>query len=233
MTTNKTKKEIKLAVFDIDGTIVKAENKTSIFNLLESKKGLDKEAQEIREKYQDNLTESSLMEWSIKSFELYKKCGVTQVDLFEVATSYLKPASGFKKTLNYLHKRGVKTAVVSGSIKNTFDIFAEANKIKMDYEFISNYYIFDDKGNLVDKELHNYNFSGKVKAISEICKNEGICMENVLFVGDGINDKEALNQAGVGIAFNTDNREVIEAADIHIKGKSFSKVLKSLKEIIG
>ena len=232
MATNKTKKEIKLAVFDIDGTIVRSKNGSSIFRLLDSRKGLGKEAQELREKYKDNLDEARLLEWSIKSFELYQKHRVTQDDILELAISHLKPALGLKKMINYLHKNGIKIAVVSGSIKNAFDIFAEANNIKIDYEFISNHYIFDKNGRLVDKEIHNYNFSGKVKAISEICKNEGISLDNVLFIGDGVNDKDALREVGLGIAFNTDDVEVIESANVHVKGKSFSSILKLLEEMI-
>ena len=232
MATEKLKKEIKLAVFDIDGTIIRSEKGGSIFRLLDDAKNLGKDAKDLREKYQSNLTEDSLMEWSIKSFEIYQKHGLTEADIQELAKTRLKPTAGLKKIINYLHKKSIKVAVVSGSIKNAFDVFAEYNKIKVDYEFISNYYIFDNKGQLVDKEICNYNFSGKVKAISEICKNEGILMENVLFVGDGDNDKEALKEVGLGIAFNTDDIEVIEAANIHIKGKSLSSVYKLLQQVI-
>ena len=96
------------------------------------------------------------------------------------------------KALNYLHKKGYYTVMITGDNEKTAEAIAKEVGIK---KVIAN--VLPE-----DKSL-------KVKELQE--KNG---QTYVAFVGDGINDAPALKQSNVGIALGTGTDIAIEAGDI-------------------
>lgn len=72
--------------------------------------------------------------------------------------------------------KGIKTALITS--EDTAMVANRARKLKIDY--------------LYQGRLHG----GKLSAIEEICKQEGISLEEVLYIGDDINCREALSAVG-------------------------------------
>lgn len=78
-----------------------------------------------------------------------------------------------------MQAKGIKTALITS--EDTAMVANRARKLKIDY--------------LYQGRLHG----GKLQAIEEICKQEGISLEEVVYIGDDINCREALS--AVGFAF--------------------------------
>ena len=51
------------------------------------------------------------------------------------------------------------------------------------------------------------------RSIRDICKRRNLALEQILYIGDDMNDTEAIRTAGVGCAVNDALKEAKEAAD--------------------
>lgn len=111
------------------------------------------------------------------------------------------------KALNYLHKKGYYTIMITGDNERTANAIAKQVGIK---KVIANV-LPEDKSNKV-REIQN--------------KNGGTF---VAFVGDGINDAPALKQANVGIAMGTGTDIAIESGDIVLAKGSLVGVCQAIE----
>ena len=80
---------------------------------------------------------------------------------------------------NLMRERGIKTALITSEDTNM--VSKRAKKLKIDY--------------LYQGRRHG----GKLAAIEEICRQENITLQQVIYIGDDINCREALS--AVGYAF--------------------------------
>lgn len=78
---------------------------------------------------------------------------------------------------NLIQKAGIKIGIVT--TENTKMVERRAAKLKMDY-------LYQGKG-----------FSGKLDAALDICKKEGITLQQVAYIGDDVNCIELLKAVGV------------------------------------
>ncbi len=115
-------------------------------------------------------------------------------------------APTFIRTLNAL---GYRTAIVSGGF--TAITRALADDLGIDYAFANTLEVEDGYltgrvvGDLIDRER-------KAELVRELAQKEGISVEQVVAIGDGANDLDMLETAGLGIAFNA-KPVVQDAAD--------------------
>lgn len=80
------------------------------------------------------------------------------------------------KGIELLRNVGIKTGIITS--ENTQIVTNRAKKLKVDY-------------------LYQGAISNKLDIIKEICKKENIGLENVAYIGDDINDFEALSNVGL------------------------------------
>lgn len=66
----------------------------------------------------------------------------------------------------------------------------------------------------------------KANALNYICHEYNIPLANTIAIGDSANDIDMVEVAGMGVAFNSKEKLLIEIADYHITEKSFQKLLK-------
>lgn len=81
------------------------------------------------------------------------------------------------KGFELLRQEGIKTAIITSEKTELVD--RRAKKLKADY--------------LYQAKEHG----GKLDAIKDICENEGISLEEVAYIGDDVNCREALNSVGL------------------------------------
>lgn len=118
-------------------------------------------------------------------------------------------ARTFIATLRHL---GFKIAVVSGGFTSITDRLKD--ELDLDYAFANTLEIVDGKltgqvqGPIVDR-------ARKAELLAEIAAAEGLPTRQVVAVGDGANDIDMLEAAGLGIAFNA-KRGVASAADAEL-----------------
>ncbi len=105
-------------------------------------------------------------------------------------------AATFIRTLNAL---GYRTAIVSGGF--TAITQSLADDLGIDYAFANTLEVEDGfltgrvVGDLIDRKR-------KAELVHELAQKEGISVAQVVAIGDGANDLDMLEAAGLGIAFN-------------------------------
>ena len=103
------------------------------------------------------------------------------------------------KGFELLKKRGIKVGIIT--TENTSIVEMRAKKLKVDY--------------LYQGLEHN----GKLKAALEICRKEGISLEEVAYIGDDINCKELLENVGIAACPSDSNINIKEIQNIKIMSK--------------
>ena len=114
----------------------------------------------------------------------------------------IKP--GIKDTISSLKEHGKKVVMLSGDNETTAKIIANEVGIDMVYSNISP--------------------KGKLEKIRELNTNQ-----NVLMIGDGINDSPALKEATIGISVSNGTDISSDSADIMLMSEDMSKLLDVFK----
>lgn len=208
----------KLAMFDMDGTLL---NARTIFVFAE-KKGFQDELM--------RLIKAQDLEFYEKSIEIAKSLkGMKKEELLEIFRS-IPLHEHVESVIIELNKMGVKTAIATDSYQFVADDLKE--RLGMDYAFANNL-IMDDgivTGELVihNRDLKEDFDSDKIYSICKSCVLEDLCRDldistaEVVAVGDGKVDIGMLKNAGLGVAFNASD-EVQKHADI---------VVNNLREVL-
>ncbi len=131
------------------------------------------------------------------------------IERVEAVRDRIRMTPGARTFIRTLHRLGFKTAVVSGG----FTIFTNfvAAQLGLDHAHSNTLEVVDGKltGRLQGPVVDG---ARKAELLREIADAEDIPYEQVVAVGDGANDLEMLDAAGLGIAFNA-KQIVQDAAD--------------------
>lgn len=227
---------VKLAFFDMEGTILKkaidpqkVKVPPSVWYLLAEslgKKALTKE--ELTHKKKNKNQYSGYLEWMSETIEIHKKYGLTKTS-FEEILNKIKFHQGVSKVFKILKKKGIKTVLITGGFKYQAD---KVQKIlKIDHSYVACEYFWDQKGRLTHWNLLPADSKGKRDFMKSILKDYKIKACHCMFVGDGDNDIPLAKAVGLSIAFN--GSEKLEKNCTHRirqeKGKeNFEEVLKFL-----
>ena len=116
---------------------------------------------------------------------------------------------GARTFIRTLRRLGYRTAIVSGGFTSVTEHLAD--QLGIDHTHANELEVIDGKltgrttGSIVNR-------AEKAEFVKTIAEKEAIPLDQVIAVGDGANDLDMLNTAGLGIAFNA--RPVVrEAAD--------------------
>jgi len=180
----------RLVCFDMDSTLIQ----TEVIDELAMLAGVGDEVKAITE---------SAMQGEIdfkESFERRMKLlkGLSEDVLHEVAVN-LPITKGAKRLIDTLHTYGFKTAILSGGftyfghyLQEKLDIdYVYANQLEIEDGVLTGGYL----GDIVDGDK-------KAEYLKLLAKKEGIDIGQTIAVGDGANDLQMLNLAGLGIAFH-------------------------------
>jgi phosphoserine phosphatase len=128
---------------------------------------------------------------------------------------------GAQELVRQLHNLGHKVGVVSGGfidviepILKSLEIdFYKANKLEIQNGKLTGKVV----GKIIDR-------AEKLAALKEFANKEGIDMQQTVAIGDGANDLDMIQAAGLGIAFNA-KPKVAQSADTTLNIKDLSAVL--------
>lgn len=195
----------RLIVFDVDSTLIQGE----VIEMLAAHAGVEDEVRAVTE---------SAMRGEIDFAEsLHRRvatlAGLDASILDEVAES-LELTPGARTTIRTLRRLGYHCGVVSGGFRQVID--GLAHELELDFVQANMLEIVDGKltgrvvGEIVDR-------AAKARALRKFADQAGIPMDQTVAVGDGANDIDMLNAAGLGVAFNAKPalREVADAALSH------------------
>ena len=131
------------------------------------------------------------------------------------------------ETLRELKRKGLRLAIISGSINILLEKLIPNYDEIFDDVFLSRIY-FDDKGNISEMKVTEYDVEKKAEALKLIAKRENISLKECVFVGDYLNDIKVMEEAGLGIAFNCQEEKLKEVADVVIEKKDLREVLRHI-----
>jgi phosphoserine phosphatase len=121
------------------------------------------------------------------------------VEVLDEVREALVLTPGARTLIRTLQRLGFRCGIVSGGFTQITDPLAEA--LGLDFAAANTLEVVDGKltgglvGEIVDRP-------GKARALARFAAQYGIPLEQTVAVGDGANDLDMLNTAGLGIAFN-------------------------------
>lgn len=195
----------RLIVFDVDSTLIQGE----VIEMLAAKAGVENEVRAVTEaamRGEIDFTESLHQ-------RVAQLAGLDASVIDEVSEAIVL-TPGARTTIRTLRRLGFHCGVVSGGFRQVID--GLAHDLELDFVQANTLEIVDGKltgrvvGDIVDRKA-------KATALREFAGQVGVPMEQTVAVGDGANDIDMLNAAGLGIAFNAKPalREVADTALSH------------------
>ena len=131
---------------------------------------------------------------------------------------------GTEEVINSLKEKGIKLAIISGSIDIILEHLLHNYKDLFDDIFISRLY-FDIEGNISNVDATEYDMEGKALALKKIAERENLDLSECVFVGDHHNDVEIAKVAGLSIAFDPKSDELKKSSDIVVNSKDLRDIL--------
>ena len=206
---------IKLVVFDMDGTLLK---ERSCWEYIHRHFGVDN--REMLNLYMEHKI--SDQEFAKSDIELWEKASDEKIDesYINKVLDEIEPIDGAEELIHSLHKEGIKTAILSGGIKYLAEKWA--NEWDMGCA-IANSIVDDENGNL--KVIIESSGHAKGPVMNKLLEEMEFKKENVAAVGDTVVDIPLFQRATLGIAVNTNNTKVIDEADYHLKENDLRKLI--------
>jgi len=202
----------RLVLLDMDSTLIQQE----VIDLLAKHAGkLDQVSQITESAMAGDLDFSQAL-----SARVALLAGLDQ-SVIELVRKEITLTNGAKELIETLHKQGHKVGVVSGGfldviepiLKNLKINFYRANKL----EIMNGKLTGKTEGAIIDRVA-------KFSSLQEFAKIEGVELSQTVAIGDGANDLDMIEAAGLGIAFNA-KPKVAAAAATTISTSDLSTVL--------
>jgi phosphoserine phosphatase len=121
------------------------------------------------------------------------------VEVLDEVREHLVLTPGARTLIRTLKRLGFRCGIVSGGFTQITDPLAE--RLGLDFAAANTLEVADGRltGGLVGEIVDR---AGKARALARFAAEYGIPLEQTVAVGDGANDLDMLNAAGLGIAFN-------------------------------
>jgi phosphoserine phosphatase len=202
----------RLVLLDMDSTLIQQE----VIDLLAKHAGKLDQVSQITE----NAMAGDLDFSQALSARVALLAGLDQ-SVIELVRKEITLTNGAKELIETLHKQGHKVGVVSGGfldviepiLKNLKIDFYRANKL----EIMNGKLTGKTEGAIIDRVA-------KFSSLQEFAKIEGVELSQTVAIGDGANDLDMIEAAGLGIAFNA-KPKVAAAAATTISTSDLSTVL--------
>lgn len=213
--------EYPLVCFDLDGTLV--DDTIYIWKTLHE--AFDTEPVARQKAYDDFFGGVlSYRGWFEHDLMLLRRAGATKARIDELLTT-LRPMEGAHEAIATLKARGHKVAIISGSLDIVVDHLFGAHLF--DHILINKLHYTSD-GLIDGGDPTPYDLQGKADGLRELARREGLCSEQVAFVGDNENDIWIAEAAGRAIAFNCKSDKLRQLCHVEVKPKDLRLVLEHL-----
>ena len=210
--------KIRLAVFDMDGTLLQAR---SCWAHLHEHFGTDN-SKMLRQYIEHKVTDEEFVQADIDMWEKSSNRPVNEEYINSILDE-IEPIEGAEDLILALHREGIQTAIISGGIQYLADKWA----IKWNMEeAIANELTDGDNGHL--KFTIGASGHAKGPVMDRLLEKLKMSREEVVAIGDTVVDIPLFERATLGIAVNTDNSKVIEKADYHLKEKDLRKLISPI-----
>jgi phosphoserine phosphatase len=191
----------RLAVFDMDSTLIQQEVIDEIASLINIKPEIAA------------ITAAAMNGELDFETSLRKRCGLlkgTPSSVWETLKPMITLNEGVEDLIKALKRLGYKTAVLSGGFMPLTGWMGE--RLGLDYAF-ANQLVVSADGSQLTGELEGeiVHAERKREHVIRIAEKEGIALEQVVCVGDGANDLPMMGVAGLGVAFHAKPKVQMQA----------------------
>lgn len=180
----------RFVLLDMDSTLIQQE----VIDLLAAKAGVQSEVAAITERAMAGELD---FEASLKE-RVHALAGLSESAINEVAQE-IRLSPGAEILINSLHKLGHLVGVVSGGFTNVIAPLLET--LEVDFYRANTLEIVDGKltGKVLGKVIDR---AAKAEALKEFAQQQGIPLAHTIAIGDGANDLDMVEAAGLGVAYN-------------------------------
>ncbi|PVG83846.1 phosphoserine phosphatase SerB [Nocardioides gansuensis] len=209
---NLLRRSMRLIVMDVDSTLIQGE----VIEMLAAHAGCEAEVAKVTEAaMRGELDFEESLRSRVKLLE-----GVPASALEEVYDA-IALAPGARTLVRTLRRLGYRFAIVSGGFTQITDRLAE--ELGIHYARANELEIVDGRltGRILGKVVDR---AGKAEALREFAAQVGVPEAAVIAIGDGANDLDMLNAAGLGIAYNA-KPMVRDAADTAVNVPYLDSIL--------
>ena len=185
----------KLLLADMDSTIIKEESLDELAKIV----GLEKEVSIITEKAMNG--EIDFQEALIKRVSMLKN---QPIEILNNLKNNININIGAKELIKTMNSNGAQTVLVSGG----FTFLTEYLKNILDFSFAhaNNMQISKSKNGLEvlsgKVDLPILDKKAKLQILKQYAKKLNLSLEETICVGDGANDIEMIQNAGLGVSYN-------------------------------
>ena len=206
------KKEKRLIVLDMDGTVVDAE----VIDELAKMMGTEAEAKKItKAAMEGKINFKAALERRAKMLK-----GLPLKKVKELRDS-IPIVSGANDLISELKKAGFVTVLMTGS----FDVIANVVSRKLGFDYVFSNRLLAKNGKLTGEvEGRVMGPESKLELLRNVARKEGITLDECVAVGDGANDLLIIKDCGLGIGFNP-KKVVKDEANALVNVKDLKVVL--------
>ncbi len=205
----------RLILFDVDSTLIKQE----VIDLLADKSGHGREVQQITARaMKGEIDFAQALSARVSLLE-----GLPE-SVFDEVISQISFAEGFDELFSYLRKNGFLVGAVSGGFHNVLDkLFAQ---LQLDFLEANVLEVVDGRltGKITSAPIDRM---AKARALREFAALHNIELENTVAVGDGANDIDMIEIAGLGVSYM--GKEILrQKADLHLEKAGLNALIQYL-----
>lgn len=207
-----TRRSKRLVVMDMDSTLIQQE----VIDELAASLGVTDKVAAITERAMNGELD---FDQSLR--ERVRLLEGTPVAAFEEVLQRIELTPGAEQLVRVLKRLGYRLAVISGGFIEVVEPIRQ--KLGLDYAFANRLEIQDGRltgavsGPIVNRER-------KAELLETLAQAERIALDQVIAIGDGANDLDMLQRAGLGIAFNA-KRVVQQQASYAINSRNLTAIL--------
>jgi phosphoserine phosphatase len=207
-----TRRNKRLIVMDMDSTLIQQE----VIDELAVTLGVEREVSAITERAMNGE-----LDFDESLRERVRLLKGTPSTTLRTVLDRIKLTPGAADLVRVLKRLGYRTAVISGGFIEVVEPIR--SQLGLDYAFANSLEVKDGvlTGEVVGTIV---NRQRKAELLEQIAQTERIELDQVIAVGDGANDLDMLDRAGLGIAFNA-KRAVQEQAHAAINQNSLMSIL--------
>jgi phosphoserine phosphatase len=180
----------RLVVLDVDSTLIQDE----VIDLLARAYGCEDEVAAIT-----SAAMAGDLDFEASLRQRVKLLAGCPESVFEEVRQQVRLTPGARTFVRTLRRLGYRTAIVSGGFTQVTD-FLQA-ELGLDHAHANTLEVVDGTitGELVGAIVDR---AGKAAILRRVAEAEGIPLDQVVAIGDGANDLDMLEAAGLGVAFN-------------------------------
>ena len=207
MLTQYNKNKIKLAIFDLDNTILKLDSDYEMVNYLINKNFISKKYRKINENYFNSYEHGSININNFSKFSLKPFVGMTQDDINFILDDFyyriIEPAYNLNLIKRINEHKKANQEILLASATNSLIVLYIADKLGFK-DSISSRVIFKNGRCTGRIRLPHALGEGKLELVKEYCRDFNFCLDNACFYSDSNNDLPLLEAVHMPIAVNPD-----------------------------